>query len=338
MPLVKRVKLCFLTLWIKKCPKCAYYRAQKWGLKRGRQNYKCTNCKHSFQNKRRVKSEESDWIKKAYHQYAIGRQTLKNLTETYCQSSKTIQKLFDELSPVTGEIKIPRVSVSVIIDGTFFSRRDGVLVARANSKNIVWKQIETEKVEHYAELIQMMTDAGIQINSFVIDGRRGVINMLIKRFSGKPVQLCQFHQIQTMTKYLSKKPKLQAGRELRVIALTLTETDCETLTEELGRWHEKWSDFLAEKTRNPETNRWHYTHRRLRSAYRSLKTNLPWLFTYQKYPELNIPNTTNSCDGSFSHWKNGIMELFRCFFPIKVHRGLRRDRKVKMMNYLLENS
>jgi hypothetical protein len=244
------------------------------------------------------------------------------------KSPKTIQKLFDEINLVTGEIRVPSNTVSIVMDATFFSRRDGVLVARANGKNIVWKTIETEKVEHYAEMIQLMIDAGIKINSFVIDGRRGVINMILKRFSGRPVQLCQFHQIQTMTHYLSKNPKLKAGKELRAISLTITEADSEKLTQTLNSWHEKWSDFLAEKTRNPETKRWRYTHRRLRSAYRSLKTNLPWLFTYQKYPELNIPNTTNSCDGSFAHWKNRL----------RVHRGLRRDRKEKMMNYLLENS
>jgi len=274
-----------------------------------------------------LRQKNNHWIKTAYHQYTIGRQTLKNIAETYHQRTKTIQKLFDDFNPVTGEIKVPDNPVSVIMDAAFFSRKDGVLVTRANSRNIVWKEIETEKVEHYAELIKLMMDAGIQISSFVIDGRRGVLHMIIKRFFGIPVQLCQFHQIQTMTKYLSKNPKLQAGKELRAIALTLTETNIETLTAQLSEWHEKWKDFLAEKTRNPDTNRGCYTHRRLRSAHRSLKTNLPWLFTYQKYPELTIPNTTNSCDGSFAHWKNRL----------KVHRGLRYARRQKMMNYLLEN-
>jgi len=327
LPLTKRAKLCFLTLWIKKCPKCASYRVQKWGNKRGRQNYKCPKCDHSFQNKKRAGNTKNIRVRTAYHQYAMGRQTLKELSGRYDKSPGTLQALFDSLSPVTGEIRVPVQSVPVIIDATFFSRRDGILVARANSKNIVWKEIETEKVEHYAELIQLMTNAGMKIGAFVIDGRRGVLHMILKRFSDIPVQLCQFHQLQTMAKYLSKNPKLQAGKELRAIALTLTETDIETLTMRLNSWHDKWKDFLAEKTRNPDTKRWRYTHRRLRSAHRSLKTNLPWLFTYLEFPSLKIPNTTNSCDGSFTHWKNRL----------KVHRGLRQNRKQKMMNYLLEN-
>ena len=46
------------------------------------------------------------------------------------------------------------------------------------------------------------------------------------------------------------------------------------------------------------TKYWYYTHKKVRSAYRSLKTNLPNLFTYQRYLALNIPNTTNTIDGS----------------------------------------
>lgn len=214
------------------------------------------------------------------------------------------------------------------MDATFFSRRNGVLVARANGKNVIWKKIETEKVEYYSNLAKIIVDAGIKIDAFVIDGRRGVLQILLKHFKNTPVQLCQFHQIQTMTKYLSKKPKLEAGRELRAITLSITKASRINFTKRLEMWHERWAYFLAEKSHNPVTERWHYTHKRLRSAHRSLKRNLPWLFTHLDHSYLKIPNTTNSCDGSFAHWKGRL----------GVHRGIRRDRKEKMMNYLLENS
>ena len=72
----------------------------------------------------------------------------------------------------------------------------------------------------------------------------------------------------------------------------------------LDLWHEKWKDFLNERTINPQTNKTYYTHKRLRSAYRSLKTNLPQLFTWYDYIELNIPNTTNAIDKQFAEQKN----------------------------------
>jgi len=95
----------------------------------------------------------------------------------------------------------------------------------------------------------------------------------------------------------------------------------------LNEWHRKWRNFLKEKTVEPGTGRWHYTHQRLRAAYRSLKSNLPYLFTYQKYPELKIPNTTNSLEGTFSRLK----EL------VNIHRGLNSYVKKKIITEILAN-
>ncbi|MBU4536524.1 hypothetical protein KJ603_00605 [Patescibacteria group bacterium] len=153
----------------------------------------------------------------------------------------------------------------------------------------------------------------------VLDGKRGVARV----FGDVPVQLCQFHQVKTITSKLTKKPKLEAGIELRKLSLTLTTTIEKVFTQELNIWYEKWKDFLNEKTLNPETGRKHFTHKKLRSAYRSLNKNLPYLFTYQKYSKLNIPNTTNSLDGGvFSHMKK----------LLKNHNGLRNEMREKLVN------
>jgi len=241
---------------------------------------------------------------------------------------RTLKQYFDDHCFVTGEIIVPKTPINLLMDATFFTKRDGVLIMRANSRNLIWKEIETEKAKDYENLILILKFAGITFASFTIDGKRGVLHMLLKKFSGIPIQYCQFHQVQTITHYLSKRPKLEAGKELRYLSLSLAKSDRETFTKRLNEWHKKWEDYLAEKTINPITDKWHYTHKRLRSAYRSLKTNLPYLFTYLDYPALKIPNTTNSCDGSFAHWKG----------KLGVHRGLKKERRNKMMNYLLENS
>ena len=77
-------------------------------------------------------------------------------------------------------------------------------------------------------------------------------------------------------------------------------TDKESFEGGLGLWYDKWKIFLNGRTVNIETGKSHYTHKRLRSAYRSLKTNSKWLFTWYDYIDLNIPNTTNGIDGHFS--------------------------------------
>ena len=82
------------------------------------------------------------------------------------------------------------------------------------------------------------------------------------------------------------------------------------------------------KTYNLKTGKWNYTHKRLRSAYRSLKTNLSYLFTYKNYLELNIPNTTNSLDG-------GLFSPMKML--LKIHRGIGIEMKKKLIVHYLEN-
>jgi len=61
---------------------------------------------------------------------------------------------------------------------------------------------------------------------------------------------------------------------------------------------------------------------------RSIKTNLPYLFTFQDYPELKIPSTTNSADGSFGHRKD----------KVRLHRHLSIERKEQLIDRLLESN
>ncbi len=112
---------------------------------------------------------------------------------------------------------------------------------------------------------------------------------------------------------------------MKKLTVTLCEIHESDFTSSLDAWHDKWSSFLKEKTTDPFTGRWHYTHKRLRSAYRSLRLNIPYLFTYQKYGDLDIPNTTNSLDGCFAYLK----EL------VRVHRGSKRSLKGKIIEEIL---
>ena len=133
--------------------------------------------------------------------------------------------------------------------------------------------------------------------------------------------------MKNVTKYITRKPETQAGKELRIIMLTLTRSTEKEFATTLSVWHQTWGDYINEKTYVTGTKHWYYTHKNVRSAYRSLATNLPYLFTYQKYPHLNIPNTTNSLDGSFVHLKD----------KVKLHHGLKKERRYKVIEELLSS-
>lgn len=211
----------------------------------------------------------------------------------------------------------------IVADATFFRRQNGILVFRADKikRNIFWREIDYERIESYLRARRKIEGQGFKVSAIVTDGRPGIRGI----FGDVPVQMCHFHQKQIITRHLTTKPVLPAGIELRKISQTLCNTTEEEFTAILESWHFKWHDFLKEKTINPETGKWFYTHKRIRSAHHSLKTNLPYLFTYQKYPKLNIPNTTNSLEGCFSHLK----ELTR------IHRGLNNKLKRKMIDEIL---
>lgn len=205
------------------------------------------------------------------------------------------------------------------MDTTYFGRKFGVMVFKdANSKEILYKQyVKQETNKLYFKGIEEIARRGIKIQSIICDGRKG----LLKLFNDIPVQMCNFHQIAIIRRYLTKKPKMQASKELWEHVLLLTKTDKESFEGGLMAWFFKWESFLNERKQDAN-GKSRYVHKRLRSAYRSLKTNLPWLFTWYDYMELNIPNTTNSIDGQFAELKN----------KLRNHNGLSIERKRKFID------
>jgi hypothetical protein len=220
-------------------------------------------------------------------------------------------------------IEIMPQPVVLIPDTTFFGKTYGVCVFRAPylKKNIWWAEVSKEIMATYYYGRKILESKGWVFTAAVVDGRRGMTTV----FKDIPVQICQFHQMKTVTKYLTRRPETPAGQELRSIMLQLPRSNEKEFAKLLADWKRQWSNIITDKTSVAGTKYWYYTHKKVRGAYLSLERNLPYLFTYQKYPKLNIPNTTNSLDGSFAHLKD----------KVKIHHGLRRDRRYKMIEEIL---
>jgi len=114
---------------------------------------------------------------------------------------------------------------------------------------------------------------------------------------------------------------MQASKELWALTLLLVHTDKESFEGALNEWYSKWHVFLNEQRKDKKGKK-RYRHKKLRSAYRSVKTNLPWLFTWYDHLELNIPNTTNALDGHFADLKN----------KLRNHNGISTARKKKFID------
>lgn len=188
-------------------------------------------------------------------------------------------------------------------------------------ENVYWAVVPFEGTTCYQLAVQYLEQQGFIIKAIVGDGKIAISWL----FKGQPVQMCHFHMKQIVIRCITLHPELPAGIELLAIINTLSQSAEITFTALFTGWCQKWETFLKEKSLNTKTGRYTFTHRKLRSARDSLKRHLPFLFTFARYPELNIPNTTNSLDGSFGKIKNSIA----------VHSGLARDLKIKMVRTLL---
>lgn len=174
------------------------------------QRYKCFDCRLQFQSDRRPdKSNGRLWC-----EYAWKKQNLSELAETNGRSSWWVKKRLDEV-----EIQALQVTprpVVIITDTTFWGRSYGVTVFRIpEERNIWWQEVDRELMVHYRYGRKILEDRGWTFTAAVVDGRRGLTNV----FKDKPVQICQFHQMQTVTKYLTRRPETLAGIDLRVIVL-----------------------------------------------------------------------------------------------------------------------
>ena len=281
----------------------------------GKQRYKCAACGKRFIGGERLNNQI------LWQEYVEGKQTYIQLACKYACTSRTVQRRLDKAG--TKKISSSPKEVIVLMDTTYFGRKFGVMLFKDSltGENLYKTYVKTETNQQYAHGIEYLKQKGFTISAIVCDGRRGLFQL----FPSIPIQMCNFHQVAIIRRYLTKKPKMQASKELWILTLMLAHTDKESFEGALADWYTKWMDFLNER-KVDEKGKKRYIHKRLRSAYRSLKTNLQWLFTWYDHIEMGIPNTTNAIDGHFADLKN----------KLRNHNGLSIQRKMKFIDEFLK--
>jgi hypothetical protein len=299
----------------KKCPFCGYIKCIRKGLQEGHQRWQCKQCNKKFQaNKRVLPSKEE-----LFCLYAFNKQTLNELANEYHEKREVFQKLFDEIV-FKEKVHNPR-PIALCVDTTFF-KDFGIVVFRDQLKkeNLWWKFVQEERLEHYLEGKKYIEKLGYNIVSVSADGLPGLPSI----FKGIPFQFCHFHARKNITKYLTRNPKTDAGKELQYIMHDLKLYNHVQFIKIINTWNTKHQDFLKERTVHPDGS-WSYTHRRLRSAIRSMMYMSSFLFTYQTRKDIYIPPTTNTLEGHFSHIK----------VRVACHRSISTKRKQKIVYAIL---
>ena len=304
------------------CPYCHCITTKENGTRDGKQRYLCLNleCGKSWtDNKNKLESNE------IWHKFLDGYQ-VDELAALNGVSTRTIGRIIKGIPEVCWpQAQSPDKVEVVIIDATYWSWKCGEMVAMDawSGQTLYCLRLSAkETITDYTCVLAHLSKLGYTgIKVVVTDGRPGVENV-VKQF-GLAYQKCQFHQIKTVIKYLTSRPKLKPNKQLLVITKLITQLDKQTFQTLLDKWYEINEVWLKERTILPSGKK-QFIHRKTRSAYRSLLRNLDSLFTCKQMPKLNIPNTTNKLEGLFGNVKP----------IIAIHRGIHRDTKFKVFEYL----
>lgn len=97
------------------------------------------------------------------------------------------------------------------------------MVIKDALRNVVlWhKYVRHETIAQYVEGVEWLKGNGFNIYGSVIDGMKGLPQAL----KPIPVQMCQFHQILIVRRYLTQNPDIEASQELLNLINIIARTD-----------------------------------------------------------------------------------------------------------------
>ncbi|MFT5602460.1 MAG: hypothetical protein ACI9N1_002716 [Flavobacteriales bacterium] len=103
--------------------------------------------------------------------------------------------------------------VVVLMDTTYWGRNFGVMLFKdaITKENLLKYYVKNETNFLYKKGITELEEKGYTIAAIVSDGRKG----LSQSFGSIPVQMCQFHQVAIIRRYITKNPKLPASIDLK---------------------------------------------------------------------------------------------------------------------------
>lgn len=233
---------------------------------------------------------------------------------------------------VTGEV-LP----TVMLDGTYLQGWC-LLIAFSGQHVLGWQWCDRESKPAWTALLERLPAPEM----VVVDGGRGVAAALSECWPTTQVQRCYFHIFQTITRHLTMNPRLDAGKQLRVLTKALMKVEdldqARAWIVEYLAWEAQWDQFLKHRS-YPGTHKerpawlgahqhWWYTHRELRKC-RALFRGLLHrneLFTWLALGNVPLPRTTSPLEGGPN---KAIKDLLR------VHRGLPEDHARRGIEWLL---
>jgi len=131
--------------------------------------------------------------------------------------------------------------VIVLMDTTYWGRSFGLMLFKGgySKENLLWYCVKSETNGLYIRGINELKSKGFEIVAIVCDGRKG----LVGAFNDIHVQLCQFHQVAAIKRYITKNPKIDPFIDLKIHVALLKSTDKESFEGGLKMWFIKCKAF-----------------------------------------------------------------------------------------------
>lgn len=308
----------------KRCPICGFLDTIKNGKKYGKQRYFCKNCSSYFTSTRKDITAQNRFI--WFERWVLGKQSLRQLSEASGYSEKSLRIWFDDYLRNYPQWEISRrEKVNLMIDGTYFPNKICLVLYRDNriKETLLYRITDGEWEEEITEDLKNLIELGIEIESVTCDGKSNIIKSVKKVCNSIVIQRCMVHIQRECLIWLTRKPKSEAGQELReIVCLMHKIKDRESWgywLVSLIHWEERHREYLNAKSFKQESETYWFTHKMVRRSFIHIKRALTEMFHYLDNP--NIPNNTNSLESFFGHLKQNI----------SLHRGLS---KAHYQNYI----
>lgn len=240
---------------------CSSKMVKNGKTKAGTQRYRCLECGSSQSRRYDLQAREL----KLFLDWLLGKQLQRDMQGQGRSFRRKTAKFWDiwPIPPLVDEIH--RV---IYIDGIYISRKTVILIATTDEYVLSWHLAESENTVAYMALLRRIAPPDM----VVADGGSGFQTALKHVWTTTLYQRCLFHMYTLVKRYLTSRPRLQAGRELLGLTYELMHIgDLEQARlwfERLCQWSEFWQDFLKEKSLID--GKYQFTHIRLRKAQRAI--------------------------------------------------------------------
>lgn len=330
----------------RRCPVDGAHRVVSWGTNRsGTRRFRCLDCSSTFTPKRSDLSRRNrlPWLESW-----LRGSTVSSIASSSRQSPKTIKRAirwYLDHAPAPNPMPIPNPRCHLIIDGTWFGRDSCLLVYWDHDKEHAqrWRYGSGERALEVWEDLRRLKEEGVIPASATSDGSPGIVRAVSIAYPDIPHQRCITHLQRHTLVWITRKPRTQAGREIKRIIRWLSQvTNRELKGQWLGEfngWRRRWEEFLGERTyaedlkdlpkeereSRSKGRKWWYTHKQLRRVRSTIQSAIPNLFHYLDDP--TIPKTSNELEGRFSSLKDHY----------RRHKGLSKERRGAYLSWYIAN-